>query len=141
MDLGGMGDMDDQNRGVDPNQQVDPNFMGGNQPPEYNYDQGMDLDDGAPVNANGMFNGNRGAEEEPEDGEEGEADEYFDDAGDIGYLPADHPLMTRLQNALTKQLTDEHERVDLQLREKEEEVRKVKKEREGTGVQLYGVQH
>lgn len=26
--------------------------------------------------------------------------------------------MTRLQNALTKQLTDEHERVDLQLREK-----------------------
>jgi hypothetical protein len=26
--------------------------------------------------------------------------------------------MQRLQNALTKQLTDEHERVDLQLREK-----------------------
>ena len=49
--------------------------------------------------------------------------------------------MARLQNALTKQLTDEHERVDLQLREKEEEVRKVKKEREDTGVQLYGVQH
>ena len=49
--------------------------------------------------------------------------------------------MARLQNALTKQLTDEHERVDLQLREKEEEVRKVKKEREETGVQLYGVQH
>lgn len=43
-------------------------------------------DDGQPVNANGMFNGNRGNEEE----EEGEADEYFDDAGDIGYLPADH---------------------------------------------------
>ena len=33
-----------------------------------------------------MF-GNRGAEEEEG---EGEADEYFDDAGDIGYLPADH---------------------------------------------------
>lgn len=49
--------------------------------------------------------------------------------------------MTRLQNALTKQLTDEHERVDLNLREKEEEVRKVKKGREDTGVQLYGVQH
>ena len=31
--------------------------------------------------------------------------------------------MARLQNALTKQLTDEHERVDLKLREKEEEVR------------------
>jgi len=42
-------------------------------------------DDGQPVNANGMF-GNRGGEED----DEGEADEYFDDAGDIGYLPADH---------------------------------------------------
>lgn len=49
--------------------------------------------------------------------------------------------MQRLQNALTKQLTDEHERVDLKLREKEEEVRKVKKKREEVGVQLYGVQH
>ena len=73
--------------------------------------------------------------------EEEDVDEYFDDAGDIGYLPADHPLMARLQAALTKQLTDEHERVDLQLREKEEEVRKVKKQREDTGVQMYGVQH
>lgn len=95
------------------------------------------MDDGGPVNANGMFNANRmgGEEDQPEE----DVDEYFDDAGDIGYLPADHPLMARLQNALTKQLTDEHERVDLQLREKEEEVRKVKKEREDTGVQLYGV--
>jgi hypothetical protein len=42
--------------------------------------------------------------------------------------------MVRLQNALTKQLTDEHERVDLQLREKEEEVRKVRASREETGV-------
>jgi hypothetical protein len=75
------------------------------------------------------------------DGNDEDVDDYFDDAGDIGYLPADHPLMARLQAALTKQLTDEHERVDLQLREKEEEVRKVKKEREDTGVQLYGVQH
>jgi hypothetical protein len=47
--------------------------------------------------------------------------------------------MVRLQNALTKQLTDEHERVDLGLREKEEEVRKVRQAREDTGVQLYGV--
>jgi coiled-coil domain-containing protein 40 len=74
-------------------------------------------------------------------GGEGDVDQYFDDAGDIGYLPADHPLMQRLQNALTKQLTDEHERIDLKLREKEEEVRKIKKKREEVGVQLYGVQH
>lgn len=42
--------------------------------------------------------------------------------------------MKRVQAALTKQLTDEHERRDLQLREKEEELRKVKKHREETGV-------
>jgi hypothetical protein len=38
------------------------------------------------VNNQGMFNGNRDGNnvdgQEPED--------YFDDAGDIGYLPADH---------------------------------------------------
>lgn len=73
--------------------------MGGNQPPNYGGDY-PDMDDGQPVNANGMFGGNRDIEDG--DQEEGEADEYFDDAGDIGYLPADHPLMTRLQNALTK---------------------------------------
>lgn len=34
-----------------------------------------------------MFNANRGQED---GGEEQAEDEYFDDAGDIGYLPADH---------------------------------------------------
>jgi hypothetical protein len=43
------------------------------------------MDDGE-VNANGMFNGNRGEDE----GQEQDQEEYFDDAGDIGYLPADH---------------------------------------------------
>lgn len=61
--------------------------MGGNQPPNYNQDY-PDMDDGQPVNANGMF-GNRDADGNV-DQDEGEADEYFDDAGDIGYLPADH---------------------------------------------------
>jgi len=51
--------------------------------------------------------------------------QYYDDAGET-FLPADHPLMGRLQNALTKQLTDAHERVDLSLREKDEEVRKIR---------------
>jgi len=73
-------------------------------------------------------------------GDDENVDQYFDDGGET-FLPADHPLMARLQNALTKQLTDEHERVDLQLREKEEEVRKIRQSREETGVQLYGVQH
>jgi chromosome segregation ATPase len=115
--------------GIDPNQQVNDDFLGVQQPPE-GYEDPMGMADGP------------GMEEEGQIGDEEEdVDEYFDDAGDIGYLPADHPLMARLQAALTKQLTDEHERVDLQLREKEEEVRKVKKQREDTGVQMYGVQH
>lgn len=33
-----------------------------------------------------MFNGNRDADNDPDE----DVDEYFDDAGDIGYLPADH---------------------------------------------------
>ena len=36
----------------------------------------------------------------------------------LSLIPVIQHLMARLQNALTKQLTDEHERVDLQLREK-----------------------
>lgn len=76
-----------------------------------------------------------------EEGKEDEDDQYFEDGTDVLFLPADHPLMSRIQAALTKQLTDEHERRDLQLREKEEELRKVKKTREEIGVQLYGVQH
>jgi chromosome segregation ATPase len=41
---------------------------------------------------------------------------------------------------LIKQLTDEHERVDLELIENEEKLRKLEKEKEDTGVKLYGVQ-
>ena len=41
-----------------------------------------------PVNDQGMFNGaNVGM---GDDGADEDVDEYFDDAGDIGYLPADH---------------------------------------------------
>lgn len=90
--------------------------------------------------------GNNDDEEEDPDEEENDDndkddEQYFEDGTDVLFLPADHPLMSRIQKALMKQLTDEHERRDLQLREKEEELRKVKKGREEVGVQLYGVQH
>jgi hypothetical protein len=42
--------------------------------------------------------------------------------------------MNRLQSALTGQLTTAHEKIDLNLREKDEEVRKIRADREGTGV-------
>ena len=67
-------------------------------------------------------------------------DQYFDDDED-DFLTADHPLMSRFQKALAKQLTEEHERVDLQLKEKEMEVKNRKQKREEVGVNLYGVQH
>lgn len=81
--LGGNGGYDGLNQdpgsyGINPNQQINDNFLGGG-------NQLQDADDGLPVNANGMFNGNRG-----QDNQEEENEEYFDDAGDIGYLPADH---------------------------------------------------
>lgn len=67
-------------------------------------------------------------------------DEYYGDLGEPLHLAADHILMQPLQDALKKQLTDDLERVDLTLREKEEHLKKLRREREDIGVQLYGVQ-
>lgn len=64
---------DDQGFGIDPNQQINNDFLGSNQP--YGGDIGDDQ----------MGLGGQGDGQIEED-----ADEYFDDAGDIGYLPADH---------------------------------------------------
>jgi hypothetical protein len=55
------------------------------------------------------------------------------------FLPADHPLLQRLQAALTKQLTDEHERVDIELTVNEQNLKKMEYEKENIGVKLYAV--
>ena len=49
-------------------------------------------------------------------------------------------MLARVQKALQKTLEDEHERVNLQLIEKENRLRKFEREKEDVGVQLYGVQ-
>lgn len=67
-------------------------------------------------------------------------DEYNEDEDNLAFLPADHPLLGRLQGALTKQLTDEHERVDLELIEVEANLKKLEREKEDIGVRLYSVQ-
>lgn len=69
-----------------------------------------------------------------------EEDNYFENLQEVQHLPADHPLMVPLQNALKGQLSKELERVDLTLREKEEHLKKLRRAREDIGVQLYGVQ-
>ena len=49
--------------------------------------------------------------------------------------------MSKMQKALQNQLSKEHERVDLNLKEREEEMRNIRRTREETGVKLYQVQH
>lgn len=62
-----------------------------------------------------------------------------DDNDNLAYLPADHPLLQQLQDALTKQLTDEHERVDQKLIEIDANLKKLEKTKEDVGVRLYSV--
>merc|ERR1719199_2022904 len=68
--------------------------------------------------------------------DEGEAEEE----GEFPFLKADHPLLARLQKVLFEQISGQHERAQLQLRECEEEARKLVKHREDVGVTLYGAQ-
>jgi chromosome segregation ATPase len=68
--------------------------------------------------------------------EGGEAEEE----GEFPFLKADHPLLARLQKVLYEQIAGQHERAQLQLRECEEEARKLVKHREDVGVTLYGAQ-
>uniref|UniRef100_A0A7S1XYJ4 Coiled-coil domain-containing protein 40 n=1 Tax=Phaeomonas parva TaxID=124430 RepID=A0A7S1XYJ4_9STRA len=51
-----------------------------------------------------------------------------------------HPRMQRIQEALYKQLSAEYERLVSESREKAEELKRVQKDREDTGVALYGYQ-
>ena len=51
-----------------------------------------------------------------------------------------HPRMQRVQAALYEQLAKEHERVLILVRERSEELKRTQKERENTGVALYGYQ-
>lgn len=81
-------DDQDQNQqyGIDPNQQINPDFLGGQMQPD---GYGQEMDDQEDYQGNGMFGGNRDIDDDAQQQEE-QQDEYFDDAGDIGYLPADH---------------------------------------------------
>ncbi len=66
--------------------------------------------------------------------------EAEDENQNLAYLPADHVLLQRFQRAMQQQLTDEHERVDLELIEIEENLKKIERDKEDVGVRLYGVQ-
>jgi chromosome segregation ATPase len=69
-----------------------------------------------------------------------EPGEGGDEEGDAPFLKADHPLLARVQKVLYEQISGQHERAHLQLRECEEEARKLVLHREDVGVTLYGAQ-
>lgn len=72
-------------------------------------------------------------EEEEEDAEDGDPTQTIVDIGR-------HERMQRIQKVLYEQLVGNDERIALELREKEEEMKRIKQSREEIGVSLYGVQ-
>ena len=79
-------------------------------------------------------------EANPLEEEEDMFDDDYEDPKQMIREMGDHPLMERVQDALYQQLQNSHERVSLELREREEELKRVKTKREDIGVELYGVQ-
>jgi len=71
-----------------------------------------------------------------EDDDEDEDEDEDAAIRDIG----NHALMDRVQARLFKRLTDQEYRLSLELREKEEELRRLRSKREQVGVELYNVQ-
>lgn len=79
-------------------------------------------------------------DEEEDDDEDGEDEEEDADPTQTIMDMGRHARMQRIQKVLFEQLVGNDERISLELREKEEELRRVKQAREDVGVSLYGVQ-
>lgn len=71
-----------------------------------------------------------------------EAEDMFetDEDREVYRLIGQNPLLERVQVALKKQLTATSTRVEVKLREEEEDLKRAKQRREDLGVELYGVQ-
>ena len=67
-------------------------------------------------------------------------DDMENEEGFFDYLPADHPLMQKMQAAMEKNLRDEEEKLRLEHKEKQEELKKIRRMREDIGVNLYSLQ-
>merc|ERR1712013_530289 len=77
------------------------------------------------------------SEEDDEEDDEEEDGVDLEDEKDAEWFDADHPLLSRMQNALKKRLTRQLERVNIAHIEKEEDLARLSKEREDIGVELY----
>mmetsp|Transcript_1510 Transcript_1510/g.2491 ORF Transcript_1510/g.2491 Transcript_1510/m.2491 type:complete len:914 (+) Transcript_1510:102-2843(+) len=71
---------------------------------------------------------------------ESDDDEYYENPTEIIREFGNNPLMDRAQKALTKQLKETQYRLQTELYEKEEELKRSTQDREVLGVQLYGLQ-
>ncbi|GAB9466402.1 hypothetical protein Gpo141_00003779 [Globisporangium polare] len=98
-------------------------------PPAQHEGHRAKVDDGN----DGNDNGDDDDDDEEEEEEEGDPTQTIVDMGR-------HARMQRIQKVLFDQLVGNDERISLELREKEEELRRVKQAREDIGVSLYGVQ-
>jgi len=62
------------------------------------------------------------------------------DEEDEAIMDPDNPLMQRVQDALSLQLSTQSAKLDLEIHEKEQSVKKIVKKREDIGVELYSIQ-
>ncbi|KAJ3219217.1 Coiled-coil domain-containing protein 40 [Dinochytrium kinnereticum] len=72
--------------------------------------------------------------------DEEEEDEDEEEVPDTALLDPENPLMKRVQDALFKQLSDQHAKITIEMKDKEEAVKKAVKKREEVGVDLYQAQ-
>lgn len=73
----------------------------------------------------------------PSENEKESDDEDEEETEDDEWLEADHPLLSRMQNALKKRLNRQLERLSISIIEKEEDLSRLRAERENIGVELY----
>ncbi|CAF1537043.1 unnamed protein product, partial [Didymodactylos carnosus] len=76
----------------------------------------------------------------PTDGVQGLQDALTDDEQSLVVLDPSHPLMARFQAALKDHLQKREEKLNIQLREADNELKQVRDQRESLGVELYNLQ-
>ena len=73
-------------------------------------------------------------------GDESDEEDYYENPSELIREFGNNPLMDRAQKALYSQLKDTQYRLQTELYEKNEEMKRISQERETLGVQLYGLQ-
>ncbi|KAL3671408.1 hypothetical protein V7S43_003334 [Phytophthora oleae] len=107
---------------------------------KYELDLAVDAEQGEELDQVGALNSPEDDDSEEDDSDEDEEDDEEEDPTQTIVDMGRHERMQRIQKVLYQQLVGNDERVSLELREKEEALRRAKNAREDVGVALYGVQ-